>query len=503
MSKSDKWRICTDLDLTDGFTVIHRFQLISDGHGCRVLYNSRRQVDELVESIRRTGRLETISFGQKRDPCVSFFQKLKCVFQPTRTLDAYKSNVGVTITTNLSGMQSRSENPSEDSDSTSTEAIKPNFVVVRTDTSQLKIIDKETLEPIGVTDQRKLHPGLIGDLSCAHAQYDPENGDVFNYNLAFGVCSTYRIFKTSRSTGETEILATITNLPAAYIHSFFLTKDFVILCVWSSHFAAGGVKLLWERNVVDAIGSFNPNSQAKWMVVDRRHGKGLVATFESPAMFSFHSVNAWQEPRQSSSEVDIVCDIIQYPSLDVLKKLYYENLVSTGSGVAQWKGMASRPSSTPSLARYHLRNVPLPSAEQQTAPPGTIAKAELQFSASAPLVGDLPTINPHYATKRSRYIYSLVDQGRSSWVDGISKFDTSTKGVAVWSRADHTPGEAIFVPDSTRVGEDAGYLLSVVLDGRKGTSYLLCLDAETMEEVGSAECDVAVGFGFHGNHVPS
>lgn len=415
-----------------------------------------------------------------------------------RAEDPYKSNVGVTITSNPSGLQAIRTGAS-----TSVGVRNSNFIVVKTDTSQMKTVDMETLEPIGVTDQRRLHPDLNGPLSCAHAQYDPENGDVFNYNLAFGISSTYRIFKTSLSSGQTEILATISGLPGAYIHSFFLTKDFVILCVWSSHFVAGGIKLLWERNVIDTIGSFDPNSQSKWLVVDRRHGKGLVATFESSAMFSFHSVNAWQEPRQGSGEVDIVCDIIQYPTLDVLKKLYYENLTSTGSGVPEWKGLASRPSSTPSLVRYHLPKVPLPSKDADTSATKTIAKAEMQFAVSAPLVGDLPTINPQYSTKRSRYVYSLVDQGYSSWVDGISKFDTVTKTVVIWTRAKHTPGEAIFVPDPDRVGEDAGFLLSVVLDGLKGTSYLLCLDAETMEEVGSAQCDVAVGFGFHGNHVSS
>lgn len=50
--------------------------------------------------------------------------------------------------------------------------------------------------------------------------------------------------------------------------------------------------------------------------------------------------------------------------------------------------------------------------------------------------------------------------------------------------------------------EDDGVLLSVVLDGDRGKSYLLCLDARDMTEVGRAEVDGVVGFGFHGEHVP-
>lgn len=40
-----------------------------------------------------------------------------------------------------------------------------------------------------------------------------------------------------------------------------------------------------------------------------------------------------------------------------------------------------------------------------------------------------------------------------------------------------------------------------MLDGEGAVSYLLCLDARDMKEVGWADCGVAVGFGFHGIHV--
>lgn len=82
------------------------------------------------------------------------------------------------------------------------------------------------------------------------------------------------------------------------------------------------------------------------------------------------------------------------------------------------------------------------------------------------------------------------------------KTDLETK-VMYWEHAAQTPREAIFVLDPSRAEEeDSGWLLGVVLDGERGVSYLLCLDARNMREVGRAECGVAVGFGFHGVHVP-
>ncbi len=83
--------------------------------------------------------------------------------------------------------------------------------------------------------------------------------------------------------------------------------------------------------------------------------------------------------------------------------------------------------------------------------------------------------------------------------------DTDTGETIVWSADHHTPGEAIFIPaDGTDdEDEDAGYILSVVLDGDAGTSYLVCLDARDMSEIGRADCGLPVGFGFHGTHIPA
>ena len=55
-------------------------------------------------------------------------------------------------------------------------------------------------------------------------------------------------------------------------------------------------------------------------------------------------------------------------------------------------------------------------------------------------------------------------------------------------------GEPIFVADREGTEEDDGACLSGVLDGTRGRSYLLCLDARTFEEV-------VMPFGFHGSHV--
>lgn len=459
----------------DGFTQVYRFQLLPEAHGsCKVVYNSRRQCDGLMEHARKTKRLDNITFAQKRDPCEGFFGKLKAVFFAGISEDrAENANCGVTIHTPVHG--------------------NSGLLETRTDRNQLKTIDRETLEPVGVTDQRALHPSLKGALSCAHAQFDPISGDCYNFNLDFGRFATYRIFRHSAETGEADILATISaaDVPPAYLHAFFLSENYVILCVWNAHFAVGGLKVLWERNLLDAITPFDTSQPVHWFVVDRNGSRGLVKRFSSRAMFAFHTVNAYEEMRDDGS-CDIFCDVVEYSSTNILHGIYYDGLVSDGPKAGDRTVKESL------LTRYKLAEVPSRGSWNLAKDKACAAEVILsrQFN------GDLPTINGTFKLKPHRYVYGISDRGKSSFYDCIIKVDTHAQSRTMWCKDKHTPGEALFVPDASRgEKEDGGWLLSCVLDGETGTSYLLCLDAETFEEVGKAKVNAAVGIGFHGAHI--
>ncbi|KAJ0417651.1 carotenoid oxygenase [Aspergillus carlsbadensis] len=465
----------------DGFTQIHRFEITHDSdtssdstNPTKVLYTSRSQCDELLEEARRGKNIDTyITFGQKRDPCMSYFEKVKCLFKPADPGHDHPrmQAVGVTVRPGMPGHPK-------------------GRVTALTDNDLAQALDLDTLEPVGVTRQSGLHPDLKGPLSCAHAAYDPETGDLFNFNLDLGRTGTYRIFTTSARTGKTSILATITggNVKPAYIHSFFLSGDFVILCVWPLYFQGHGAAILWERNVIDAL-KFHREAKCQWYVVDRRRERGVVAVFESPSFFAFHTVNAFEEEREDGKGLDVFCDLAQFKDDYVMRNLYYENVLSTGSGVAPHEF------ANPVIVRYKLANVPKTGTKKDITPVEVIKTIEQAV--------ELPTINPHYATKKQRYVYGIVDRGYSSFVDGLGKTDMETGEVTYWGMEPkpHTPSEAVFVPDGTDESEDAGYLLSVVLDGEKGTSYLVCLDARTMKEVARAELDRAISPGLHGVHL--
>ncbi|KAL0930204.1 carotenoid cleavage dioxygenase 1 [Colletotrichum truncatum] len=488
----------------DGLAHTHKFDIIApeaeSDSKTRVLYSSRRQCDQLVKDIQANGFQNRFSFGQRRDPCVGMFGKIMSVFSK-----ATAPNICVAVNANVPGLTPAVSEPNQ-GPSGSGHRNGVRSVWLSTDANPLLEIDADTLEPVGTARQNKLHPDLTGPMSCAHAQRDPETGDMFNFNLGFGRLATYRIFRVSAATGKTDILASISEAEAkpAYIHSFFLTKSFVILCIPVTHLGFNGLKVPWERNILDAIEPFDEAKRCRWYFVDRIHDKGVVATFETPAGFFFHSTNSFEEAAEDGSGIDVFCEAAAYQNHSILHNFYYDVILNRNNAAHKfWTEGDRLKNSYASLQRYKFR---IPSDNADATSP---TEPELVLSIPAPHVGELPTINPAFLTRRHRYVYSLPDRGLSTFLDAIVKTDADTREALIWqSPQAHTPGEPIFVPRPPSAGgdpltEDDGVILSVVLDGTAQTSYLLCLDAKTMTELGRAECDFAVGMGFHGIHAPS
>ncbi|KAH8902319.1 hypothetical protein BR93DRAFT_260731 [Coniochaeta sp. PMI_546] len=507
----------------DGLAQTHRFDIQrSDDGKMKVYYSSRRQSQHIIDRIRKEGTRSGYSFGQKADPCLGLYSKFMAAWSAMSQSPSRRGieNVAVAVQINppfkpetkLSG-QSLGESSTPQAPVTDGHRSGiPKDVWLTTDTAGMKQIDPTTLEPIGYVKQDSLHPNLKGQMSCAHPHRDPENGDFYNYNLEMARHSTYRIFRVSAATGETEILATIqrAGVKPAYIHSFYLSQNFVVLSIPSSHLAWNGLATAWHRNVMEGLEAFSPDKKTQWFVVDRRHGKGVVAEFQTDAGFFFHTVNAFEERDEQDKKdgtVSLFMDVVQYLTTDMLYGLYMDVILDRDGGNARyWDGPKKVETSNAHLNRYKVR-VPLPESESVPASPTLNGRAipvlspERIASIIGPHSGELPTINPAYSTKRSRYVYALAARGFSSLLDSLVKTDIDTGDVIFWNGPHgHTPGEAIFVARPGGTAEDDGVLLVVVLDGHARNSYLLCLDARTMKELGRAVVPVAVGLGFHGAH---
>ena len=452
-------------------------------------HNSRSTCDGTIARIKQNGDRYGVSFGAKYDPCVSIFQKLQSVFKqaPRESPDDLSSSV--TLSANFPGLSSTGQK--------ATSHTGPMTLASKTDNSTMQMLNPETLEPIGIAQQSVLHPVLKGPLSAAHACHDAVTGDVYNYNLEFGRNGTYHVFHVSAATGKTSILASIHH-SAAYLHSLFLTEHYVILCVWNSFFIAGGAAIMWKKSFADAM-KYDDSKPATWFVIDRTPvesgGKGLVATYESDPFFCFHSMNAYEEPSPTDpSKTDIVADLSAFENLDVIQRFYIENMLSDSPKALAYSDPAAK-TYRPALRRFRLPELP-------SKPNIKPIKAVSVFKGHNGESPELPTINNAFGTHKHRYVYGVTDTGRSTFLDGLVKHDSEARTSIFWNAPGQTPGELIFVADPESEDEDGGVVLSVVLDGVAGKSYLLVLDAKDFKEVGRANVDGVVGFGFHGTHVP-
>jgi carotenoid cleavage dioxygenase-like enzyme len=101
-----------------------------------------------------------------------------------------------------------------------------------------------------------------------------------------------------------------------------------------------------------------------------------------------------------------------------------------------------------------------------------------------------------------RYLYGIgahEDGDSPDFVDRLLKIDVENGAELSWFEQGSYPGEPVFVPSpEPDRGEDQGVLLSVVLDSASDSSFLLVLDAQTLNEVGRARVPHHIPFGFHG-----
>ncbi|KAK9368032.1 carotenoid oxygenase [Lipomyces kononenkoae] len=457
----------------DGFAQFHKFDVFppSPEHpNGRVMYRSKSGADALKADIdKHNGSPVTGSFAY-RDPCKTKFAKFFTRYDRNDSVTA--SNVSVTINPRFpSPMSGESE------------------LVVKTDANHLLKLNNETLEPedrftwgtLKSDDARKRL--LNGPLSAAHSCFD--DGEEFNYVCNFGATQSYTIFSVDR-TRTTKIHAVIPVSHAGYIHSFFLTKKYIVLCLWQANYKYRGLAFLWNHNVLDSIDrNWDPNLKTQWLVVPRdgsaRHDNSKIKVFRSDPFFCFHTINAYDDGD------DIVLDLTQFKDHEILWKFTVEALRSdTATGVFVIDDGAK-------YTRWRLPSV------SKTKDDG-VAVVEAQSSLESDNI-ELPTMNPAKSLAKQKYVYGVNIAGNSSFFDRLIKLDVDTLETKFWTEKGFSPSEALFVADPNGKTEDDGVVLTVVLDGFKNRSMLVILDARTMTEVCRATMpnDKVVGFGFHGS----
>lgn len=314
--------------------------------------------------------------------------------------------------------------------------------------------DPETLRTMGAAGAAL----RLGHTGTAHP-HRTRSGRSVAYEVELIPPSAYVVRAGGRE------LARIPVAKPAYMHSFSLTERYAVLT--EQPFTVDPLKLVtdWEPYIRNF--RWDGSSPTRMHVVDLR--SGAVQTLETDALFTFHHVNAFDDGGK------VVVDLLAYPDPTVIDALYLKTLRAAT-----------------------LKTIPAPGVRRLTL---DLAKRRVTSRALWDGNMELPRVAYGAVNARPyRYVYGVGvrDRRASGFLDQLVKLDVRSGDAKLWRERGCYPGEAVFVraPDARR--EDDGVALSVVLDTRRRTSFLLVLDARTFTERARAVVPQPVPFGFHG-----
>ena len=335
--------------------------------------------------------------------------------------------------------------------------------IAMTETPLPVAFDPETLDALGVAYDP---PGLH---TTAHPHADRDSGELLAYVTHFGARSEYRLY-AQRDRSHQRRIGSHRVAEPSYMHSFALTERYLVLVTFP--LVVNPLQLAFSGRPFIENYRWKPELGTTFLVFDRNSGE-LVRTAEAGPCFAFHHINAFEQGSE------IVIDMASYPDASIVDSLYLDRVRTeppSGSALA-------RP------VRYRIA-------------PDRDGVTEEELSDAAL---ELPQVDYGERNGRPyRFLYGIgahQDGDSPDFVDRLIKIDVESGEELSWFEPGSYPGEPVFVPaPEPDRGEDQGVLLSVVLDSGSSSSFLLVLNAETLEELGRARVPHHIPFGFHGQY---
>lgn len=411
----------------DPLAMLHKFDI----HEGKVTYSCKMLESESYLKAKEKNKIVGQEFGT--DPCKSLFQKIFSIFEGPKGTDNGCVNV-----LNYGGKMTAN-----------TETTRP---------VMFKMKNLETEGRFSYEDE------LSGQVTTVHPHIDEKN-TVYNYMTEFGRKANYKVYSLEENSHRRKLIASIPVKEPAYMHSFPMTENYIILIEFPMLF-----NLLQFRftNIPPAEAfKWKPERGTKIHLIDKRSGN--IRTFETETFFGFHQVNAFEQ------DDEIIFDFVCYKDAEIISLLYLDNL---RSGNTDFGGQ---------LWRFRIK--PAENAVYKE------VISHFNF--------ELPRINyGKINTKPYNFAFGVGRSVPGSFVDNITKIDVNNRKANIWHQESCHPGEPIFIEKPEAKTEDDGILLSVVLNSQKENSFLLVLDAKDLKEIARAEVPQHITFGFHGQYVP-
>jgi len=324
-------------------------------------------------------------------------------------------------------------------------------------------IDPVTLKTIGGFD---FEDNLPDGFTTPHPHVD--GAYLYNWTISLDRPVSHNLYRFDGT--KRELLTTIHSEAPSFVNSFAITKHHIIFV--EQPYRLDYLKLIAGGTAFANCLDWRPDEPCRFWVIDKSNGE-VVRTFETGSFFFLHHINAYEDGD------GFVVDMVTYQDPKIISSLYLDNLRAGGS------------IPVPQPRRYILNRVD-----------GKVYSRPLGDSFL-----ELPRINYERVNGRPyRYFYGFGGYGSLlpgasltyDFANSLVKADTAGGVTKIWQREGCFPGEPVFVPRPGSSGEDDGVLLALVLDSTVEKSFLLVLDAATMDEIGRAELPHHVPFTLGG-----
>ena len=414
----------------DGLAMLHGFSF----HGGEVQYSNKFLRTEAFNKVFQEGALDYAGFAT--DPCRSLFKRFFTWLLPHSTPELQNANINA--------------------------AKYADQYVALTETPLPVKFNPKTLETLGILDfQDELPKERCWE--SAHPHYDLKNKAILNYLIEYGKKSFYTFYRIQKDMPSRQIVAKVPVDNPAYMHSFAITENYLILAEYP--FVINPFDLLLKGRPFIENFSWQPERGTNFICINRKNGN-VKSRLKTKAFFAFHHINAFERGDQ------VILDIVCYDDPKIITDI-----------ANYFKGSAKN--EAPSrVERFYL---PLA---------GKTASSEILSD----LAIELPRINPALDGRPYAFGYfaDAREPRKGDETRALYKLNTETKVVLQWSEKGCSPGEPIFVPKPNAQYEDDGIILALVLDLIKQGSFLLILDAKNFEEISRATVPHMIPPGLHG-----
>uniref|UniRef100_A0A0N4Z7P6 Sm domain-containing protein n=1 Tax=Parastrongyloides trichosuri TaxID=131310 RepID=A0A0N4Z7P6_PARTI len=375
---------------------------------------------------------------------------------------------------------------------------------------EINLNDLETLDKVDITKYIAVHS------YTAHCHYDKDE-NIYNIGSIMGRNGMFAFIKTTPpKEGEeeyfkrTEIIGRIpmTNpLYPPYYHSFGFSENYIVLIESPLRINVKKVmiKKFTGRSTRECF-DWLENTNSIIHILDKRNGERINIKIEVDPFFTFHHANSYEVGDF------IVIDYCSVKNPELIGHLNLEEmregkLMTTNEDVMAFLHRLILPTKISKEAKVGddlLESYPdkSHSCEAILLNDGKV-KCKAEILCDIPF--EFPQFNYSFCGTKSRYVYGAIVQKMMDDNEAIIKVDTRTKEYKVWKKdkKSYLPTEPIFVPSPNGIDEDDGVVIApIVTNYKKGDkSFVVFLDAKTMNEIGRSYITAQLPLGFHALYV--